>query len=495
PSSREGAMHSLANRENLMRIDNTGQAVGAIFVSGMLGKQICSLTRLASHIAGSEPTICAFLLGYMETDGTAHLNQLDQGIECDGQRVPTFVHGTDIVVPLYRGSSKSRFYASIVRPGFMCRMAAWLNDSEAASAGGRTVDFISIRLDIRVSVNAAPAVNLASLPGLLTHLHQERGNTNGGGSWGRLSWAERVGRYEHKIGPLTPPADSIWVDAGAHNPNQTIGDAFVNAGAPWSLRVVQVSPTDSHRSATLRHNTMTPVSGEYNITVHLAPMELAGTSHWTTSTVKLMSASQCGNSVYEAIREIARRSGVSVVERNSSRILEPARRPLSRQYESPMPTNIPETTQALVCTTPKYPARASLSSISAANSYSHGDGMTSESSQMSELLNEQRNIRALLEEQNGLMKVHVSQTQELMRLAHQPSPQTVTRRYLRMKGTHTPVAAGGRKLRPAITEISEDGTNPRGLRRSNSLSEIVEGIQSFEVEGYEETEHVTFNAY
>ncbi|KAJ2786948.1 40S ribosomal protein S6 [Coemansia interrupta] len=109
---------------------------------------------------------------------------------------------------------------------------------------------------------------------------------------------------------------------------------------------------------------------------------------------------------------------------------------------------------------------------------------------MVELLEEQRNIRMLLEEQNSLMKAHMSQTKELMRMAqHQPSPQTITRRYLRMKGTHTPVAASTR--RPALTDgpIGNDA-----VRRSNSLSEIVEEIRSFEVEGYEEFEQPAGNA-
>ncbi|KAJ2771575.1 hypothetical protein IWQ57_002152 [Coemansia nantahalensis] len=109
------------------------------------------------------------------------------------------------------------------------------------------------------------------------------------------------------------------------------------------------------------------------------------------------------------------------------------------------------------------------------------------SAHMAELLSEQRQIRALLEEQNKLIKTQVSQTQEMMRLAqHQQSPQTVTRRYLRMRGTHTPSLAGA-----PVRVLEEGGTRStagQNMRRSNSLSEIVDGIRSFEVEGYEETE-------
>ncbi|KAJ2667452.1 40S ribosomal protein S6 [Coemansia sp. RSA 1199] len=110
-----------------------------------------------------------------------------------------------------------------------------------------------------------------------------------------------------------------------------------------------------------------------------------------------------------------------------------------------------------------------------------------------ELLKEQRHIRSLLEEQNNLLKTHVSQTQELVRMArHQPSPQTVTRRYLRMKGTHTPTLTNvHRRTSDAGRAIvdSAESTSTQNMRRSTSLSEIVDGIRSFEVEGYEETEH------
>ncbi|KAJ2456006.1 hypothetical protein EV183_000349 [Coemansia sp. RSA 2336] len=115
------------------------------------------------------------------------------------------------------------------------------------------------------------------------------------------------------------------------------------------------------------------------------------------------------------------------------------------------------------------------------------------SNDISELLKEQRHIRALLEEQNNLIRTHVSQTQELVRLAqYQPSPQTVTRRYLRMKGTHTPTITSTHRRtsdagRAAID--TDDSPSTHGMRRSNSLTEIVDGIRSFEVEGYEETEH------
>ncbi|KAJ2790151.1 40S ribosomal protein S6 [Coemansia linderi] len=111
---------------------------------------------------------------------------------------------------------------------------------------------------------------------------------------------------------------------------------------------------------------------------------------------------------------------------------------------------------------------------------------------MVELLKEQRNIRTLLEEQNQLMKLQVSQTQELMRMSqkHQPSPQTITRRHLRVKGTFTPSIVGHQP-----PESSSAVAGPLSVRRSNSLSEIVNGIRSFEVEGYEETEHSAGPAY
>ncbi|KAJ2363878.1 hypothetical protein H4S01_004066 [Coemansia sp. RSA 2610] len=112
---------------------------------------------------------------------------------------------------------------------------------------------------------------------------------------------------------------------------------------------------------------------------------------------------------------------------------------------------------------------------------------------ISELLKEQRQIRVLLEEQNQLIKTHVSQTQELMHMArHQPSPQTVTRRYLRMRGTHTPTLTSTHRRTSDAGYDTANAVEDSGkltMRRSNSLSEIVDGIRSFEVEGYEETQH------
>ncbi|KAJ2866947.1 hypothetical protein FB639_004984, partial [Coemansia asiatica] len=141
-------------------------------------------------------------------------------------------------------------------------------------------------------------------------------------------------------------------------------------------------------------------------------------------------------------------------------------------------------------------ANTASSSSSSSNNNNNINNINN-SSHMKELLEEQRSIRRLLEEQNSLMRTHVSQTQELMRLAqHQHSPQTITRRYLRMKGTHTPITSGNRRSQPIGTAIETDNeSNAAAVRRSSSLSEIVGDIRSFEVEGYEETEHVAGNTY
>ncbi|KAJ1860707.1 hypothetical protein LPJ73_001270 [Coemansia sp. RSA 2703] len=485
---------------NFLHVDTTGELFSSVIVSGMLGKQICALpTARRSDMADSEPIICAFLLGYTDSDGTIHLNQLDQGIEHEGRRVPTAVCGTDVAVPLFVGASKSRFYASVIKPGCLYRLAGWISGSGSnESRNSLLVEFINTGVDIQASVLTAPTVGIDSLPSLLAHIRSERNfgtGSNVGMRRGQLQWVDSTSCYRHDTGYLSLPANAIWVDVGDDKQDLAVGNALVEAGAPWSLRVVQISPANDCRTAVLRHTTVAPVSGEYMVAVRLASVELVATSHWTTSTAVLMSPIEYGQGSCDIIGGIAIRSGVKVVERSARANSGMCKSPTTRCQPSPALQRIAAVTHALVASTPNYPERYNKSPAhvpqirnqpvaAAPVPISAGEG------HMVELLEEQRNIRMLLEEQNNLMKAHMSQTKELMRLAqHQPSPQTITRRYLRMKGTHTPVAASTK--RPVITDGQIGNSS---VRRSNSLSEIVEDIRSFEVEGYEEFEHHAGNA-
>ncbi|KAJ2902030.1 hypothetical protein GGI21_004610, partial [Coemansia aciculifera] len=95
-----------------IRVDNTYQVASSITISGLLSKQVCTmLDHISSKVEG-EPTICAFMLGYIESSNSISLNRLDQGILSQGQRIPTAIYASDIVVPLYRGGGKERFYAT-----------------------------------------------------------------------------------------------------------------------------------------------------------------------------------------------------------------------------------------------------------------------------------------------------------------------------------------------------------------------------------------------
>ncbi|KAJ2234225.1 hypothetical protein IWW45_003563 [Coemansia sp. RSA 485] len=482
---------------NSIHINTTDTLAEAISISGMLSRQICALQRSKrSSVFSTDPQICAFLLGYIESDGTVYLNQLDQGIVHERKRWPTAVSGTDIAVPLFTGASKSQFYSCIIRPGYMYRIAGWIDSNGAIGDAGMVLEFVNMGFDIRASALTAPSVDIDNLPSLLAHIFKEQ-SRDLSSSYGRLRWQDHKSCYSHETGPLAPPEDAVWVNVANDSQNSAVKDAFIGAGAPWSLRVVQIdSKTEDHRTAVVRHTTVMTTRSEYRLAIRLASIEIVGTSHCATSTARLLSFLQYGQGASETISAISLRMGVSLVEPGAMQIpSESSRKSLSRHRPSPKLEQIAAATQALVCVTPSTVARterrAAVPAVTASSNANDNGNGNGNGNHMKELLEEQRSIRRLLEEQNSLMRAHMTQTQELMRLSQQqPSPQTITRRYLRMKGTHTPIAPSGRLNQPILKAIDESGEAKAAVRRSSSLSEIVEDIRSFEVEGYEETEHV-----
>ncbi|KAJ2442010.1 hypothetical protein GGF42_007105 [Coemansia sp. RSA 2424] len=478
-----------------VRLDNTHQTAPSIAISGLLSKQVCSMLDRSAR-AESEPTVCAFMLGYIEGDGSISLNRLDQGILSGGQRIPTAIYASDIVVPIYRGGGKEQFYAAAIVPSCVYNVVAWLssNSSSSDGNGGPLIEFATANYSIGLSLSLAPAVDIVSLPELLVYLQQ-----NPDARWGPLNRLSSQSRYEHGLGPFTPPAHAIWSASDPRDQNAIL-DAFVAAGAPWSLHVAQISPADDYRSARIQHSRVSPIEGEYKVLVRLASAQLAASSTRSAITARLLPPAQHNSQAPRMLSAITASTGTLLTEKVGDRAVA-----LSALARSPLLQNIAASTLALTGRTP--PAHTAAASerrslvasagprqvVARHPTYQSAVSTASRPSDdhMVELLKEQRNIRTLLEEQNKLMKIHVSQTQELMRMSqHQPSPQTITRRHLRVKGTYTPTLIGHQ-----LPALSNAVAEPLGVRRSNSLSEIVDGIRSFEVEGYEETEHSARPAY
>ncbi|KAJ2811946.1 40S ribosomal protein S6 [Coemansia furcata] len=475
-----------------VRFDNTHQASPSISISGLLSKQVCSMLDQPPARTEAEPTIFAFMLGYIESDGSISLNRLDQGVMCQRQRVPTAIYASDIAVPIYRGGGKEQFYTTVTIPGCVYSVTAWLssNGSSRDSGGGPLIEFVSVNYNLGLSLSQAPAIEISSLPELLAYLRQ-----NSDARWGPLSRLGNQAIYEHGLGPLTPPIHAVWSASDPRDQNSIL-DAFVAAGAPWSLHIAQVCPTDDYRSARVEHSRLSPIDGEYKILVRLASAQLAVSSSRSTITARLLPPAQHNSQAPRMLAAIASSVGIILAAQVSDRPPAPsalARSPLLQNIaasslalasRTPLSTTMSERKLMVVSTGPRHGGSSAYQSIVSAATRP-GDH------HMVELLKEQRNIRTLLEEQNQLMKIHVSQTQELMRMSqHQPSPQTITRRHLRVKGTYTPSMMGNQ---PPASNTAVTG--PLGVRRSNSLSEIVDGIRSFEVEGYEETEHSAGPAY
>ncbi|KAJ2702405.1 hypothetical protein H4218_000885 [Coemansia sp. IMI 209128] len=476
--------------------DNTHNATPSISISGLLSKQVCNMLDQLPARAEAEPTVCAFMLGYIEGDGSISLNRLDHGILCQQQRIPTAIYASDIAVPIYRGGGKEKFYAMAIAPNCVYSVAAWLssNVSSRDNGGGPLIEFASVSYNVGLSLSHAPAVEISSMPELLAYLRQ-----NPDVRWGPLNRMGGQAVYEHGLGPLAPPVTAVW-SASDPSDQSAILDAFVAAGAPWSLHVTQVCPTDDYRSARVQHSRVSPIDGKYKILVRLASAQLAVSSGRSTITARLLPPAQHNSLAPRMLAALTSNAGIMLTEQASDRAVVSSalmRSPLlqntaasSLALANRTPLNVAASDRkALVASTgPRQGAAARLPVYQSAVSAPSRPG----DDHMVELLKEQRNIRTLLEEQNQLMKLQVSQTQELMRISqkHQPSPQTITRRHLRVKGTFTPSIVGHQP-----PESSSAVAGPLSVRRSNSLSEIVNGIRSFEVEGYEETEHSAGPAY
>ncbi|KAJ2060608.1 hypothetical protein GGI17_003646 [Coemansia sp. S146] len=475
--------------------DNTHRISPSISISGLLSKQVCSMLGQLPARTETEPTICAFMLGYIEGDGSISLNRLDQGIMCQRQRIPTAIYASDIAVPIYRGGGKEQFYAAAIAPSCVYSVTAWLssNVNSRDSGSGPLIEFTSVNYNIGLSLSHVPAIEISTLPELLTYLRQ-----NPDARWGPLNRLGSQAIYEHGLGPLAPPAHAIWSASDPRDQNAII-DAFAAAGAPWSLHVAQVCSTDDYQSARVQHSRLSPIDGDYKVLVRLASAQLAVSSSRSTITARLLPPAQHNSQAPRMLAALTSSFGIILAEQASDRAIAP-----TALVRSPLLQNIAASSLALANGTPLNLATSERKSLIAStgprrdvvaglHAYQSIDSVASRpgDDHMVELLKEQRNIRTLLEEQNQLMKLHVSQTQELMRMRqHQPSPQTITRRHLRVKGTYTPTMIDHQP--PASSTAV---TGPLGVRRSNSLSEIVNGIRSFEVEGYEETEHSAGPAY
>ncbi|KAJ2708819.1 hypothetical protein H4R19_004559 [Coemansia spiralis] len=461
-------------RVDAIRVDGAGHALSAVSISEALGERI---RRLGSSAGSSlaEPTVCAYLLGYVDCDGVAQLNRLDHGIQSSsGERLPTAAHAADVIVPLYRGATAGRFYASALRPGHMFQLACWL--AERISR----LEFVHIKPDIRVSVEPASAVEIADLPRFLEELCR-----NPGAASGPLRREEGSHIYIHEHRPLLPTERAAWVVSEPGGSDDAVRQAYICAGLPRSLHVALVIPDNGCRSALVRHCTVAPGAGEFDIRVLLASVELKVPAGPDTRVARLAPAAEYSFAAAEAIRSTVAQYRIAVVDRPRDRT-----RQTPKCQPSPLLEKLVASARALTSPVHGHPAaeRARSGTVTRQPPTAPAPaGDATSNNHMVELLSEQRQIRALLEEQNKLIKTQVSQAQEMMRLAqHQPSPQTVTRRYLRMRGTHTPSLAGA-----PVRALEDSGTRSsvgQTIRRSNSLSEIVDGIRSFEVEGYEETE-------
>ncbi|KAJ2617795.1 hypothetical protein H4S08_000175 [Coemansia sp. RSA 1365] len=454
----KGSPQVPSTRRMAESIDSIRQrAATAVSISGFLGRQLHDLAS-QPYFSQNEPAIYAYLLGYFDGDGFIHLNRLDRGIQHGTDRIPTMAHNTDI--------------------------------------------FISINANTRVSMEPALPIELDGMAELLEHLH--RGPNIGCGPLRRKGYKES---YIYDCGPLLPPAHAVWVAGNPETDETPIQSAYVDSGMPISLHIALVYPEDSYQSARVRHFSVASAKGEPAIYVRLAAAELVSSSDISTIVARFTSLDQCNQDLTRALYAAASQNRMSIADQFERALASPPQ----KHKSSPLLEKIVSSTKAIVTQSPRHtlPARArspdmvpTLQTKVGASSTpclpaARSDGNT-ENSDIAELLKEQRQIRMLLEQQNSLIKSHVSQTQELIRMTkHQSSPQTITRRYLRMKGTHTPSLLGIQRRTSDTRDMATTGETPEthSMRRSNSLSEIVDGIRSFEVEGYEETEHHVGHGY
>ncbi|KAI8324744.1 hypothetical protein GQ54DRAFT_302368 [Martensiomyces pterosporus] len=465
-----------------IRIGNTDSTAQAVTISGSLGSQIYKLS-LHRRKADQEPTTAAFLLGYAEDDGSVHLNRLDSGVSVGGQLAPTAIYNTDVVVPLCHGSSKPSFYAWAIKTSCAYRVVSWMQECSADNSS-LALEFISTNRDMCISLSPASPIDITNLPFLLTQLRHGAGR-----GYGVLRRKEWDGSYEAKADTPVSSEHPVWAAVTSQS-QKSIGDAYQSTGAPATLRVAQIAPSQDYMSATVKHFVASCADGYARVAVQLASMQIAPAYRWLSSTARFVAPSACGQDVADVIRKISERSGLSLIDpQHAQQIATPLHLPAIRSPAlsgSRAPTEKRDTAPIIATRLASHYSSSPGTNVGKAcqpNLPEPPDGEAGFA--MSEFLAEQRQIRSLLEEQNNLIKTHVAQTQELVRLVnHQPSPQAITRRrYLWMKGVHSPVS----------NSHGATGNAPSSykIRRSNSLSEMVDGIKSFEVEGYEETEHHT----
>ncbi|KAJ2092032.1 hypothetical protein IW138_001398 [Coemansia sp. RSA 986] len=443
------------DRHTVAVSNSAGTPYSAISISGQLGSQIRRFREQASAAPINKVSVGAFLLGYAQGDGTIHLNMLDHGVLVSGKRIPTAAYRDDVVVPLFCGASKLDFYSHVFRHGGLYKVSGWI--SEQRSYSEMVVEFATTSVEMWVLVQTVLAANVGPLSSLVDDVRRDSSANQGS-----LTWNVKQGCYEYTNSLVIPPEHAVWITASNSDPNIPAGNAYLDAGAPHSLLVVQVDASASRSLQRTQTYRVEPSStGKCTLHIQLGSVQFPESSEWSMCTAKLLHPDQYEKGIVNTLSAIAEKNGIVYSSKPTERGLVYS----PKQYVSPFIQKIAAVTHPSADGDAfRIHTASDVKEVGAAGPW-----------QMAELLEEQRNIRELLQEQNSLMRTQVSQAREMMRIMkRQPSPQTVTRRYLRMKGTHT----------PSLT----DAHNP-SIRRTNSLSEIVDGIRSFEVEGYEETEH------
>ncbi|ORX73670.1 hypothetical protein DL89DRAFT_263699 [Linderina pennispora] len=415
-----------------------------ISVSNGLARQLQSSSEQIQPNSSREVRLASFLLGYCEDDGSVYLNRLDRGVRSgSGLLVPTAACDSDIVVPLYCGQSRDMVYSEILKPNRTNSISCWFQGTQGGTLG---LEFVNAELDLCVSITPAPLpINLGSLSSMLGQLRNRLVQH----PFGWLK-EEPDGKFTAQFGtPNSTRPCHAWALSGSGNDAyRPVRDAYLELGAPESLHVVWIRPSQDWTSALVRHKQVRRVGPQSRLSARLASVQ-----------AHLSQQASCW------------RSDFSVPDARNTDVIGALRR-ACLQFGMPV--------SGSTSTVPP----AALASPTYSNTEPITEPETSASS-LDDLLEEQRHIRSLLEEQNRLIKAHVSQTREIIHyVKSKPPTQPLTRRYLRMKGA--PSHSGANLL----TRDTDIEPSPDDTQRSNSLSELVSGIRLFDVEGYEETEHI-----
>lgn len=464
---------SANSNSRISSINTTGEGIKTVVIPALVCEKILAVYKEAAYNGGQgPPNLQAYLLGSIDSNGIVNLNLLDPGVKHGfSKRMPSTDYEDGIVVPIYFGGIREVFYKTALKPGNIWKLAGCVSNHKG---GGVSLEMINIGLALDISVAPVSLAHIANLPSLLVDIRANPDIQRGPVS------RDYNGGCNHRVGPLTPPESMVWIKGDSRNNTKQINDAYMAVGAPWSLHVVSVFSNDDYRTAQVEHSQVSPMEDRYRVGAKVGFVFLKG----CTAKLTLESVDKCDDSYAEdVIGRIAANFQTSLVQMSSQETRTPA------QYTPScgLPSLVGKIAEI-------SPACNSSGGFLIRRRQLEGDVKDTDSNdpQMLELLNEQRQIRLLLEEQNSLMRTHVTQTQALMRnpYHHQPSPQTITRRHLRMRGTYTPIVRASSPSDNRNRAGKEVATKPAGdARRSNSLSEIVDGIRSFVVEGYEETQH------